>query len=319
MKDSLPVSEPKRIARALAAQIGGVFVGDPGVIHNLIVGFCAGLHVLIEDVPGVGKTTLALALARSTGLDFGRIQFTPDLLPGDILGMTVWSAERRDFLFKPGAIMHQFILGDEINRASARTQSALLEAMQEEAVTMDGTTYRLPSPFFVIATQNPASFTGTFLLPESQADRFGISFSLGYPAPEAEVTILDRFSEANPLEALAPVTSAQEVDAIREAVGRVRVERSIKEYLVAVARLTRSSAKVKLGLSPRGTRHLFRAAQCEALLDGRDFVIPEDVLRTAPLVLPHRIVLSADAKMEATSAIAVVAELLGKLPLPAGV
>lgn len=309
----------RSIAERLSSQIGSVFVGEASIIHNVLLGFFSGLHVLIEDIPGVGKTTLAMSLARSTGLDFGRIQFTPDILPGDILGMTVWSTEMREFIFKPGAIMHQFILADEINRASARTQSSLLEAMQEESVTVDGVTHRLPDPFFVIATQNPTSFAGTFLLPESQADRFGLSFSIGYPAVDDEVLILDRFKERNPLESLAPVSDGSEVNAVRELVGKVYVDRRVKDFVVRIASTTRQDARIKLGLSPRGTRHLLRAAQCEALLEGRDFVIPEDVLRTAPVVVPHRLVLSGEAKVENMSAMAMVQEVLSRIPLPTGV
>ncbi len=309
----------RRTAERLSSQIGSVFVGDGGIIHNLLIGFFSGLHVLIEDIPGVGKTTLAMSLARSTGLDFGRIQFTPDILPGDILGMTVWSAEMREFIFKPGAIMHQFILADEINRASARTQSSLLEAMQEEAVTVDGVTHHLPRPFFVIATQNPTSFAGTFLLPESQADRFGLSFSIGYPDVENEILILDRFKESNPLDELTPVSDASEVNAVRDLVGKVYVDRRVKDFVVRIAATTRQDPRIKLGLSPRGTRHLLRAAQCEALLAGRDFVIPEDIMRTAPVVVPHRIVLSGEAKVENMSAIAMVQEVLSRIPLPTGV
>ena len=308
-----------KLTQKLTSQIASVFVGSSEIIHNLLIGFFGGMHVLIEDIPGVGKTTLAISLAKSTGLDFGRIQFTPDILPGDILGMTVWSVEKRDFLFKPGAIMHQFILADEINRASARTQSSLLEAMQEERVTVDGVTHELPRPFFVIATQNPISFTGTFLLPESQADRFGLSFSIGYPYPENEIAILERFSESNPLDDLEPVSDAAEIIELRREVGTIHVERSVKDLIVRIASATRESRRIKLGVSPRGTQHMLRAAQCQAMLEGRDFVIPEDVVRTAPLVIPHRLVLSGEAKMENMSAHAVLQEIVGRIPLPTGV
>lgn len=309
----------KQLAERLGAQISSVFVGSDRIVHNLLIGFFGGLHVLIEDIPGVGKTTLAMSLARSTGLDFGRIQFTPDILPGDILGMTVWSVEKHDFLFKSGAIMHQFILADEINRASARTQSSLLEAMQEEKVTIDGITHRLPEPFFVIATQNPVSFTGTFLLPESQADRFGLSFSIGYPETDNEIKILERFREADPMEELEPVANAAEIVTLQQEVGGIHVERSVMDYLVRVAAATRDNRKIKLGMSPRSTQHLLKASQCEAMLNGRDFVIPEDVLAVAPLVIPHRLVLSGEAKMESMSSLAIVEEILSKIPLPTGI
>ena len=308
-----------QLTQRLGAQIGSVFVGSEQIVHNLLIGFFGSLHVLIEDIPGVGKTTLAMSLARSTGLDFGRIQFTPDILPGDILGMTVWSVEKHDFLFKAGAIMHQFVLADEINRASARTQSSLLEAMQEEKATVDGVTHPLPAPFFVIATQNPVSFTGTFLLPESQADRFGLSFSIGYPETENEIKILERFRESNPLARIEPVATAQEIIALRREVGSIHVERSVMDYLVRVAAATRDNPKIKLGMSPRATQHLLRAAQCEAMLQGREFVIPEDVLSVAPLVIPHRLVLSGEAKMQNMSSLAVVEEILSKIQLPTGI
>ncbi|HUX20135.1 MAG TPA: MoxR family ATPase [Spirochaetia bacterium] len=312
-------AKAKQLTIRLGEQIGSVFVGSDKIVHNLLIGFFGGLHVLIEDIPGVGKTTLAMSLARSTGLDFGRIQFTPDILPGDILGMTVWSVEKHDFLFKAGAIMHQFVLADEINRASARTQSSLLEAMQEEKVTIDGTTHRLPQPFFVIATQNPISFTGTFLLPESQADRFGLSFSIGYPETDNEVKILERFRESNPIDRLEPVADASEIIALRREVGTIHVERSVMDYLVRVAAGTRDNPKIKLGMSPRSTQHLLKAAQSEAMLNGRDFVIPEDVLAVAPLVIPHRLVLSGEARMENMSAVAIVEEILSKIPMPTGI
>lgn len=312
-------AKAKQLTQDISAQIGSVFVGSERIVHNLLVGFFGSLHVLIEDIPGVGKTTLAMSLARSTGLDFGRIQFTPDVLPGDILGMTVWSVEKHDFLFKQGAIMHQFILADEINRASARTQSSLLEAMQEEKVTVDGVTHRLPEPFFVIATQNPISFTGTFLLPESQADRFGLSFSIGYPEAENEIKILERFREKNPLTELEPVADAAEILSLRHEVGAIHVERSVMDYLVHVAAATRENRKIRLGMSPRATQHLLKAAQCEAMLQGREFVIPEDVLAVAPLVIPHRLVLAGEAKMENVSALGVVEEILSTIHLPTGI
>lgn len=312
-------SQAKQLTQDLSEQIGSVFVGSEQIVHNLLIGFFGSLHVLIEDIPGVGKTTLAMSLARSTGLDFGRIQFTPDVLPGDILGMTVWSIEKHDFLFKPGAIMHQFILADEINRASARTQSSLLEAMQEEKVTIDGVTHRLPEPFFVIATQNPISFTGTFLLPESQADRFGLSFSIGYPEADNEIRILERFREKNPLNELSAVADSAQIISLRHDVGTVHVERSVMDYLVRVAAATRENRKIKLGMSPRATQHLLRASQCEAMLQGREFVIPEDVLSVARLVIPHRLVLAGEARMENMSAIAVVEEILSTIRLPTGI
>jgi MoxR-like ATPase len=299
--------------------IGTVFVGNVNAVHNLLIGFLSGLNVLIEDIPGVGKTTLAKTLAKCAALDFARIQFTPDLLPGDIIGMTVWSIEKREFVFKPGAIMHQFILADEVNRASARTQSSLLEAMQEHSVTVDGVTYPLPEPFFVIATQNPVSFTGTFPLPEAQVDRFGVSFSIGYPGERDETGILERFRELDPLGALAPVIRPEEISDLRARVRSVFVDKKINDFIVAIARKTRSSLKVRLGMSPRASQHLLLAAQTQAFLDGRAFVIPEDVAAVSEVVIPHRILLKAEARMENLSAQEIVRELVAGVKMPTGI
>ena len=275
-------------------------------------------HVLIEDVPGVGKTTLARSLAKSVGLDFGRIQFTPDLLPGDVIGMTIWSAEKKEFLFKAGAIMHQFVLADEINRASPRTQSSLLEAMQEQSVTVDGQTYDLPQPFFVIATQNPMSFLGAFALPEGELDRFGISFTLGYPGEQDETLILERFQERDPLDNLQPAVDYREVVEIRSMVRRVFVSEKVKHFIVGISKASRGNRNIKLGLSPRATLHLLIAAQATALLTKRQFVIPEDVITIAPYVLEHRLVLSSEAQINNVTPREVVAKILQAIPIPAG-
>lgn len=307
------------IASKLEEQIAKVFVGKSNEIELLLAGFLSGLHVLIEDIPGVGKTTLARTLAVSAGLDYGRIQFTPDLLPGDITGVTVWSQERHDFVYKTGAIMHQFILADEINRASSRTQSALLEAMQERAVTVDGTTYPLMEPFFVVATQNPLNFAGTFQLPEGQLDRFGLAISIGYPAHEEEVTILDRFKEENPLDFLTPVISGDDVIDAREKVRHVRVDRKIKDFVVSIAGKTRQNRFLRLGMSPRASQHLFLASQAAAFMHGRDYVVPEDVLEMVTPVLRHRIILSAEARMENKTPEAIIQSVLDGMPVPAGI
>ncbi|MEJ2663328.1 MAG: MoxR family ATPase [Spirochaetia bacterium] len=302
----------------LKKQVNTVFVGNEIAIHSLLIGFLSGLHVLIEDIPGVGKTTLAKTLAKSAGLDFARIQFTPDLLPGDIIGMTVWSNEKREFLFKSGAIMHQFILADEVNRASARTQSSLLESMQEHSVTVDGTTYALPEPFFVIATQNPISFTGTFPLPEAQVDRFGVSFSIGYPAQGEEITILTRFKEEDPLKNLTAVISPAEIVLIRERVREVSVDDKIKDFIVTIARGTRNNAKIRLGMSPRAAQHLLLASQTEAFLAGRGFVVPEDVIQVIPIVIPHRLLLNAEARIQNVTPAKVVQDLVALMEIPTG-
>ena len=317
--ESTQLKEVSELVTTLKENISKVFVGKTTSIHQMLLGFFSGLHVLIEDIPGLGKTTLAMTLAKSSGLDFGRIQFTPDILPGDILGMTVWSPEQREFVYKEGSIMHQFILADEINRASARTQSSLLEAMQEQTVSIDGRTIALPTPFFVVATQNPSSFTGTFMLPESQTDRFGLSLSIGYPPAEDEVSILERFRIESPLNELEAVTSPQDVVEIRSAVREVIVDKKIKVFMVALAENSRQSAKIRLGMSPRATQHLQLAAQTQAIFNGRSYVIPEDVLDTVHSVLAHRLVLSAEAKVNNQTSRQVIDEILSKTPVPTGV
>lgn len=299
--------------------IGKVFVGKETIIRLLVTGLVSGLHVLIEDVPGVGKTTLARALSASLGLDFCRIQFTPDLLPGDIIGMSVWHSTKSEFLFKEGAIMHQFVLADEINRASPRTQSSLLEALQEESVTIDGETYSLPQPFFVVATQNPSSFTGSFQLPEGELDRFGISFSIGYPSAEDEKEILQRFREENPLEILEPVIGPEEVQTVRTSVRGIFLADEVQEFIIEIVEKTRTHNAVQLGASPRASQHLQRAAQGRALVEGREFVIPEDVIAIAAPVLAHRLILNAEAKMANLNAPEVVGEILKECNVPIGI
>ncbi len=311
-------SQASRLADRIRGSVATVFVGKETAVRTLLIGFFAGLHTLIEDIPGVGKTTLARSLAKSSGLDFGRIQFTPDLLPGDILGMTIWSQESRDFRFKAGAIMHQFILADEINRASPRTQTALLEAMQERSVTVDGHTHQLPDPFFVLATQNPVSFSGTFHLPEAEADRFGLSFSLGYPEDGDEQQILTRFRAEDPEESLAAVANPEDIVRLRRIVRQVHVDPKIVDYVVRISRSSRTNEYLRLGMSPRAAQHLLTASQSEALLSGREFVIPEDVRRTAPHVLRHRLYLTARAKTEKLTADVLIQRLLEAVPAPSG-
>lgn len=317
--DPTQLKEVSALITSLKAHISSVFVGKESAVHQMLLGFFSGLHVLVEDIPGLGKTTLAMTMAKSSGLDFGRIQFTPDILPGDILGMTVWSAEQKEFVYKKGAIMHQFILADEINRASARTQSSLLEAMQEQTVTIDGQTITLPKPFFVVATQNPSSFTGTFLLPESQTDRFGISLSIGYPSGADEMTILERFRKDSPLSSLDGITTPAKVMEVRSVVRDILVDDKVKRYMVAIAENTRKSAKIRLGMSPRATQHLLLASQTQALFSGREYVTPEDVLDTVHAVLAHRLLLSAEAKVNNQTARQVIDEILAKTPVPTGV
>lgn len=284
----------------------------------MLIGFISGLHVLIEDIPGVGKTTLAKCLAASVGLSFARIQFTPDLLPGDILGMNIWDMGKKEFVFKKGAILSQFILADEINRASPRTQSSLLEAMQEETITVDGQSFDLPQPFFVIATQNPITFTGTFPLPEAELDRFGVSFSLGYASNKEEIEILGMKKSTQPFNALKPVTTPEDIIKIRKQVEEIFVSDQIKEFIITLANKIRGSHYVKLGISPRSMQHLVTAAQASALAQERDFVIPEDVVELVVPVLAHRIIISTEAHMEKKSVSDILSDFLATTPIPTG-
>ncbi len=298
---------------------GNVFVGKEHVVRLLLTGFVSGLHVLIEDVPGVGKTTLARTLSASLGLDFSRIQFTPDLLPGDIVGMNVWNQVKNEFIFKSGAIMHQFVLADEINRASPRTQSSLLEAMQEESVSIDGVTHRLPKPFFVVATQNPSTFTGSFHLPEGEIDRFGISFSIGYPADEDEREILRRFQDDDPILNITSAASQDQIMRIRAHVRKVYVSDEIRDFIISIIKKTRESQALHLGASPRSSQHLQRASQGRAILGGRNYVIPEDVMELAVPVLAHRVILSAESKMQSRASVDIIRKLVAQTPVPVGI
>ena len=317
--DKHMISQVQGLTGVLQKEIEKAFVGTQDVIHTVLIGFLAGLHVLIEDIPGVGKTTLARSIASASGMDFARIQFSPDLMPGDITGITAWSQEKREFFYKPGAIMHQFILADELNRASERTQSALLESMQEGSVSVDGKTYPLPHPFFLMATQNPLQFAGTFRLPENQLDRFGLSVSLGYPDADSEVTILDLMEHGDPFSLIKAVTSPKDIGQARDAVLQVRVHEKIKHYVVDISSTTRKHPLVRLGMSPRASSHLLRAAQASALMHGRDFVIPEDISAAAASVLSHRIILSPEVRMEQISASDIVKEVLSSVSLPSGI
>ncbi len=282
--------------QTLKAGLARVILGKDEALDHVLVALLAGHHLLMEDVPGVGKTTLAKALARSFSGQFRRVQFTPDLLPADILGSAVYSPRDGSFTFKEGPIFAQVLLADEINRASPRTQSALLEAMSEQQVSSDGVTRPVPSPFLVLATQNPVEFHGTYPLPEAQLDRFGLRIELGYPAAERELEVLYAQASHHPLDAVQPVLSAEEVMALQAETREVRVDRSLGRYVVALAEATRRHPSVRLGCSPRGSLMLFRSAQARALLEGRSFVVPEDVKAQAVPVLAHRLGLETKAR-----------------------
>jgi MoxR-like ATPase len=272
--------------------------------------------VLLEDVPGIGKTTLAKTLAASLGCAFSRIQFTPDLLPTDITGVSIYSQKTSEFEFRPGPIMSQIVLADEINRAGPRTQSALLEAMQERQVTVDGETRILPRPFMVMATQNPIELEGTFPLPEAQVDRFMMRIGLGYPDGDEERQILRRFRESDPLVALRAVISGEEVLALGQRCRRVAVSEAIESYMIALARASRETEALALGISPRGTMALYRTTQAFAAIKGRDYVLPDDVQALAQPVLAHRVIPSAETRLRGMSTTEVIDEIVERVPVP---
>jgi MoxR-like ATPase len=280
--------------RCLEQNISTVIKGKPGIVQTAIAALLSRSHMLIEDVPGVGKTTLAHALARSTDLSFKRIQFTSDLLPSDIIGVSVLDQSTGEFRFKPGPIFANIVLADEINRATPKTQSALLEAMNEARVTADGTVHDLPKPFMVIATQNPFEYKGTFPLPENQLDRFSVRISIGYPDKNSEKEILSTFSSENSWERIEPVISSEEVIQLQKMSERVRIDESILDYILAIINETRDQKLFELGVSPRGALALKSAAQSRALADGRDYCIPDDVKEMALPVLAHRVVLRSE-------------------------
>jgi len=293
-----------------------VMVGKSEVLELAVVAVLCEGHILIEDVPGIGKTTLAKALARSLGCSFRRIQCTPDLLPSDITGIHFFNQKKSEFEFRPGPVISNVVLVDEINRATPRTQSSLLECMEERQVTIDGVTMPLPRPFLVIATQNPVELHGTFPLPEAQLDRFLIKLEVGYPGEEEEAVMLDRFKRDNPLDSLPEVTSAAEIMKLKQLAQEVHIEQSVRRYLLAIIRQTRANNEIELGASPRASLALYRAAQALALVKGRDYVIPDDVKRLATPVIVHRLIASTEAYLHNRGKENLIENILAHTPVP---
>nr|WP_067930475.1 MoxR family ATPase [Alicyclobacillus kakegawensis] len=291
-------------------------VGKEEVVRLVLVSLLAGGHCLIEDVPGVGKTVLVRAVARTLGCEFRRIQFTPDLLPSDVTGTSIYNQKTQEFEFRPGPIFGQVVLADEINRTSPKTQSALLEAMEEQGVSADGQRHELPQPFFVLATENPIDFEGTFPLPEAQLDRFLLKLSMGYPSLADEMAILDRQQKQNPIDQLEPIAGPDDVLEWRRQRADVYVETALREYLVRIVQATRAHDSVYLGASPRASLALFKAAQALALLSGRTFVVPDDIRYLAPYVLEHRILLTPDARLSGVQAQPLILDLVDSVPVP---
>jgi MoxR-like ATPase len=307
-----------RVVGRIRANIEKVIEGKPDVVTSTLVVMLAEGHLLIEDVPGVGKTMLSKALARSIDSSVRRIQFTPDLLPSDVTGVSVFNQNTREFEFRPGGVFANIVVGDEINRASPKTQSALLECMEERQVTVDNTTYQLESPFMVIATQNPIEMEGTYALPEAQRDRFMARVSVGYPVEAAEIAILNSHTGSNPLDDLEPVADAGEIRKLIGIVGDVYVAEAVQRYSVALTSATRRSHELTLGASPRATLHLVRAAKARAAIKGRDYVLPDDVRTLAQSVLAHRLLPSVEAAMSGRSTTAILDAVIEAVPVPEG-
>ncbi len=303
-------------AQALRTNVGKIIVGKDAMVELLLVALLSDGHVLIDDVPGTGKTTLAKALARSLDLSFARIQFTPDLLPSDVTGISFYNQKAQEFEFRPGPLLSHLVLADEINRATPRTQSALLEAMQERQVTVDRETHHLARPFLVLATQNPIELEGTFPLPEAQLDRFMMQIRLGYPNEQEENDILRRYEREDPMDELLPVMSGEQLLELQAQVRTIRVEDSVREYLVRVTRATREHPSVELGVSPRGTMALYRTCQALAALRGRGFVVPDDIKEMAPYVLTHRIHISPQTRLRGRMPQEIIQQIVSEVPVP---
>jgi len=303
------------LAERVIANVERVIVGKHAEVRMALVALLCEGHILIEDVPGVGKTMLAKAMSKSIGCSFRRIQFTPDLLPSDVTGLSIFNQKTQEFEFRPGPIMAQVVLADEINRATPKTQSALLECMEERQATIDGVTYPMPSPFLVIATQNPIEYEGTFALPEAQLDRFMLRLRLGYPKAMEEIVILDEQKRLHPIDELGQVLSLDELRQMQSALKEIYVDQAVAEYIVRLVGATREHADVYLGASPRGSINLYRSSQALAALDGRDYVIPDDVKQLAVAVLAHRLIVKSQASLREVDPDSIVREVLSQVPI----
>jgi MoxR-like ATPase len=310
------MQKAQEIAEKVIANVEKVIVGKHGEVQLTLLGLLCRGHLLIEDVPGVGKTMLAKSIAKSIGCTFRRIQFTPDMLPSDVTGVSVFNQKTREFEFRPGPVMAQIVLTDEINRATPKTQSALLECMEERQVTVDGTTYPMARPFLVLATQNPIEYEGTFPLPEAQLDRFMMRISLGYPDPEDEITMMDAQQYVHPVEEIGQVVDVEELLEAQETIKDIYIDDSVKEYIVAMVGETRKHPDVYLGASPRGSLALYKTSQARAALLERDYVIPDDIKALAQAALAHRLIISPSARIKNIDPKAVVEEITSSVPVP---
>jgi MoxR-like ATPase len=308
----------QNFAEKVAANIEKVIVGKRGPVDLAVICLLCQGHLLIEDVPGVGKTVLARSIALSLGCSFSRIQFTPDMLPSDVTGVSIFNQVTRQFEFRAGPVMSQIVLSDEINRATPKTQASLLEAMEERQITVDGTTHPLPKPFMVLATQNPIEYEGTFPLPEAQLDRFLMRLELGYPSLEDEINILDRQQYKHPILSLQQVVSSQELEEAQEEIKKVYVAPAVKKYMVEIVRQTRQHPDVYLGASPRGSLALYRTTQARAAMSGRDFILPDDVKALVHTTLSHRVILGPAARLRDLNADQILQDVLGKVVVPGG-
>ena len=314
--DSISLASVQGVANTIRDNVARMIIGKSDIITLLLVALLSDGHVLIEDVPGMGKTVMAKALARSLGATFQRVQGTPDLLPGDIIGVSYFDQRKSDFVFRQGPLFAQILLVDEVNRTTPRTQSALLEAMAERQVTVDRDTLVLPKPFLVLATQNPLELEGTFPLPEAQLDRFLLNVQIGYPTEDEEQDILHRFKVDEPLDTLQPVINAEQIVELQHAIRNVRWQPAVERYLIAIVRATRNNTAIQIGISPRGTLALYRACEAYAAIQGRDYVQPDDVKYLAPRVLAHRLLTTTRTRMRGKRSLELMENIIRTVPVP---